>query len=384
MSLQKNTSPDSFRLIIALGVGIFAGSIGIYTVPLQIGALIDSLQLTASETGLLGAIEIAAMSLTMMLISPLLTRFSLRNIAWYGVVFASLSQFSTAFANSYWLLFMLRLCTGIGCGCVFASACAAAASTREPDRNFGWAQTVMNVIFLILFLVLPYSLHFGLHKGLFISLAILLLMTLPLYNFLPDNREESEDNKLKQEKARVVLIVIHIIATVLLNTGLGALWGFVERIGVTNVGLNSETIGIVLSLATLFMIAGSLFAVWLGVRFGRALPLAGAALICALAAMLVTNAQSLIVYAGGLFLYNFAYLFIGPYIIAGIPSSLDSSGRLAATMGGIMFFSYSLGIGTGGYIAEYLSLSGIGILALCSCVISAPLFILVSKKTVIG
>ena len=45
-----------------------------------------------------------------------------------------------------------------------------------------------------------------------------------------------------------------------------------------------------------------------------------------------------------------------------------------------MFFSYSVGIGTGGVIAELISLGGIGYLAFCTCLLAAPLFFLVCKE----
>lgn len=378
MAEVKQSQESSFWLVAALGVGLFSGSMGVYLVPIQIGALIDGLQLSESETGLLGAVEVASMSLTAIAISSRLATWSRSRTAIYGVLLAALCEFFTGFVNSVSLLFPLRVF--VGCGFVFAAVCAAAASTSEPDRNFGWAQAVMNVLFFIVFLIAPYSLAFGHHRGLFLTLAAIMLLTLPLYRFLINGNVKLEPQDTSASRAGKLLIETHILATVLLNIGLGALWGFVERIGTHNIGLSPETIGTVLSMATLFMIAGSLFAAWLGVRIGRAIPMATATVLCAVAAMLVTNADSLPIYAGGLFLYNAAYLFLGPYIIAGTAAALDPSGRLAAAMGGIMFFSYSVGIGTGGFIAELISLAGIGILALCTCLLAAPLFAIVSMR----
>jgi hypothetical protein len=110
------------------------------------------------------------------------------------------------------------------------------------------------------------------------------------------------------------------------------------------------------------------------------IPLAVASVICGIAALVVGYSEILVTYALGIFVYNMAYLFMGPYIIAGTSAALDPSGRLASAMGGIMFLSYSVGIGMGGIISDAISLSGIGILALVTCLLAAPLFAIVSLR----
>ena len=366
--------------IAAIGVGLFAGSLGIYMVPLQIGALIEGLGLAESRAGILGAAEVGAMSLTAIIISPFLSSWSRSRTAVLGVLFAAACELLTAFSQEMALLLPLRIAVGIGCGCAFAGACSSAASSTEPDRNFGIGQGIMNSIFFVLFLVVPYSMTYGIHRGLFLSLMLILLLTLPMYRYFINAPGSTDGEITGKASIRWSLAGLHILATILVNVGLGALWAFVERMGTQNVGLSVEEMGRVLSMATIFMVSGSLFAAWLGTRLGRAVPLALASVICAVAAVMVTRASTLELFATGLFIYNFFYLFIGPYIIAGTASALDPSGRLAAAMGGVMFFSYSVGIGTGGFIAELVSLSGIGNLALVSCLLAAPLFVFVSIR----
>lgn len=319
------------------------------------------------------------MSLTAIIISPKLASWSRRRTIMAGVVLAASCEILTAFASSLFVFFPLRFGVGVGCGFVFGSICAVAGSSGNPERLLGWGQSIMNLMFLFMFLIVPYTLGYGHHKGLFVFLGIVLLATLPIYRYLDDKKAGFIEIERPAHLKAFTLITMYLLAVVLLNVGLGALWGFVERMGTNNVGLSQLTIGRVLSMATLFMISGSLFAAWLGSRIGRTIPVVTATLICAMAAILVSSAETLMIYAGGLFLYNLAYLFLGPYTIAGISSALDPSGRLAAAVGGIMFFSYSVGIGTGGFIAELISLNGIGYLAFCSCLLAAPLFFLVCR-----
>ena len=48
--------------------------------------------------------------------------------------------------------------------------------------------------------------------------------------------------------------------------------------------------------------------------------------ICGIASYATAIAPSIPVYLAGLFLYGFAYLFLGPYLIVGVSSQLDPSG----------------------------------------------------------
>ena len=202
-----------------------------------------------------------------------------------------------------------------------------------------------------------------------------MMLSFPLYRLLPDEGATVQDSDVLPSVHQNVGIhvLIHVIAIVLLNLGLGALWGFLERVGV-QIGLSTETIGAVLSASTIAMISGSMFAGWLAVRVGRAVPMLLASVFCGVSALGVMTAETLFVYAAAVMLYGVAYLFLGPYIIVGVGSALDSSGRLAPACGGIMFLSYSIGIGGGGYIVDAFSYPAIGWAAFVSCVVSGVLF----------
>ena len=372
--------PITLGAVLAIGLALFSGSMGIYMVPIQIGALMDGLGFSASQAGVLGSLEVAAMSLTAIVAAPSLARWPLPAAAAFGALLAGICEILSGFAASYTLLIVLRALVGLGCGLLFGSAASASASTTRPDSNFAWGQAVMNGLFMGLFLVAAYAMGFGQQRGLFLLIGALMILAAPLYRSLPVAAEPQERDTTAARGMNFALVGLHILATVLLNVGLGAVWGFAERIGTRNVGLSAEAVGVVLSIAALFMIVGSLFAAWLGVRWGRGRPMAVAAIVCALAALLTTGAEDPWEFAAGLFILNAAYLFLGPYIIAGTSSALDPSGRLASAMAGVMFLSYSTGIALGGFIAEHIGLSSIGWLALVTCLMAAPIFAHVSRR----
>jgi MFS family permease len=357
-----------------VGVAILNGNLGVYAVPFQIGAWMDGLHFSASQSGLLGTVEIAAMSITAILVAPLMPRRSPASVAMAGAIVAIVAQLVTASIDQYALLAIARGVVGLGSGLVFASVVAAVAVTRDPDRLMGLGLAVMNLLFMVVFVLIPYALLWHLHRGLFVALAALMIVSIPAFRLLPDRVVADEHGGVRTPPVGVGFhVAVHFTAIVLLNAGLGALWGFVERVGV-QIGLTGETIGTILSASTGAMIVGSLFAGWLGVRVGRAIPMLVASVLCGAAAFAVMTADTLMVYAASVMVYGAAYLFISPYIIVGMSSALDPSGRLAPACGGAMFLSYSVGIGGGGVIADTLSFSAIGWIAAVACVASGLLF----------
>lgn len=364
-----------------MGVSLTIGSLGVWMAPFQIGALMDGLKFSASQSGLIGTVEIAAMSLTAILVTRLLTKWSCSQIAIFGALFAAVCQLVSAFVDDLTVLSGLRLLVGIGCGLIFGSMCASAARSDNPDSDFAWAQALMNVIYFVLFVITPYVLIYGQYRGLFVSYAVLTVLAIPFFRLLsPGVKGEEQAQNIEIPKENRVLIVLNICAAAIFSMAVGALWGYIERMGVDNVGLSITEIGLLLSISVIFMFAGSVVAGALGLRFGRAVPLVVASMACGVAVLMAAITESYWVYASGLMLYSFWYLFITPYIIAGTSSELDPSGRLASAMGGIMFLFYSIGIGVGGFVVEHSSLSAIGWFGLLLCAVSAALFLVISIR----
>jgi MFS family permease len=172
----------------------------------------------------------------------------------------------------------------------------------------------------------------------------------------------------------VAILALGIVA---LNVGLGAEWSFAERIG-REIGLGAEQTGYVLSACTIAMIAGSATAGLMGNRFGYRRPLVVGSLVCGLACYCTATATGLVEYAIGSLTYNFCYLMLGPFTVVGVPSTLDSSGRLAAAAGGLMWLAYAVGVTAGGLIADTASIKSIGTMALTACILAATAFARVS------
>ena len=101
-------------LIVKLGLGMSVGALGIWMAPIQKGALMDGLGYSASQSGLLGSIEIFAMSTTAILVSPINFQVALFRDGNKRDCICIDFQLLSVTSGSYPILFIYRLLTGIG------------------------------------------------------------------------------------------------------------------------------------------------------------------------------------------------------------------------------------------------------------------------------
>lgn len=377
--MSRSNAPSPW----AVGALMFAALMGVYVAPVQVGALIDALKLTAGRSGFLGTAELAAMSITAIVVAPLLGRVSSARMVLAGLLLAAAFEGMTSLIVNFPLLLIVRCTTGIGCGLVFGATAAAVSTTSAPDRLMGLGQAIANVLFLLLFLALPSVVTSYGSRGLFIVLGIAIALTLIAARSLRRQPRHAKSHVDGTRRSKSVVVSLYCFGVVLLNVGLGALWGFVERIGL-HVGLTSQQVGLALSACTVAMIGGSLVAGWIANRWGRTSPVIIGTLACGIGAYITANAGSAPVYIVALLFYGFAYLFLGPYLIVGLPSQLDTSGRLAAVAGGTMWLSYSVGLTVGGLISDRTSLTMIGVFALATSTAAAAVFVFVVSTKALG
>ena len=366
--------------ICATGSLLFVGLIGVFAVPFQIGALIDGPKLSATLAGVLGTAELAAMSLTSILIAPVLGRIPLRWCALAGIGLAVVGEGSTALTANTWLLSSARMMTGIGSGAVLAATTAIIATGAAPDAVMGLGLTFANVVFFALFLLTPRVLTAFDYQGLFVMLALFVLLAGASLPWLPGPRRRQPVAKDVSpestiDRPRAIILVGGVL---LLNVGLGAVWSFAERMG-HQIGLSGQHIGEILSGCSIAMTAGSFGAGLVGDRFGHQGPLVVGSILCGIGCYATAMATGPTGYTAGLLVYNFCYLMIGPFVIVGVPSRLDASGRLAAAVGGFMWLAYAAGVSAGGLITDHASIKGIGTFALGGCLVAALAFFYVAR-----
>ena len=149
--------------------------------------------------------------------------------------------------------------------------------------------------------------------------------------------------------------VTAMIAFSVISITQNAVWSLSERIGLKT-GLTLKTVGLILGIATIAGIAGSGFAAWLGIRWGRRLPLFLGISASTVAMVMIAAIFEPVSFTANQVIWGVAYAFMAPYMM-GVAAALDPLGRWTATAAGVMMGASALGPVIGGiFINQGLAL----------------------------
>ncbi len=363
-----SASRDPRTLLWAAAGAVIVGLLGFNTLPLLVGAVMDGLGFDERQAGLLGSMEIGAMAAASLFLAPRVDVLSQRGVALVSVAVVAGAHLLSAFADGFALLMGMRLVAGIGEGCIYATANAVIAGSRDPDRLYARVTVVSALVAAVLFVAIPNAIGAWAQRGAFGSLSCVAVLCVPLLLWLPRSIAPGTPGELLGVGLRRGPSLMVLAAAFVLSVGQGAIWTFVERIG-GHVGLSIDAIGVVLAVTTLAGISGAVLAAWLGTRFGRTLPLTSG--ICAVAAssMVLGYAATPVAYIGAELVYNTAYLFVSPFLL-GTAAAVDPRGRVAAATGGVVLVGGALGPAVAGVVVAWGSFPPLGWLVLGCCAVA--------------
>jgi predicted MFS family arabinose efflux permease len=294
--------------------------------PAIVGALVTGSGLTPQEAGLVISAELGAMALvtfsTLWWMRFWNWRTAIRSCLVLMVLgnIASSQSVDSGTALAFW-----RFVSGLGSGSVIILCMVTIGQTRQRERNYGWWVVGQLVLGAIGLKVLPGLLpHYGL-ESVYLFLALVSAAMLPLASLLPTTGAAG-DRPQGNRRAYWLVSVAGLAAVVLFYISLGGVWAYVERIA-DRAGMAPQSIGDALTIATLFGIAGSLAATWIGGRWGSLAPLVLGYAMLGGSIALLQSPLSGSTYLLATSVFKFAWTFALPFLLASIAAH-DASGRL--------------------------------------------------------
>ncbi|MDN7428653.1 MFS transporter [Burkholderia sp. AU16741] len=341
---MKTLSPDTARspdgraptfarsTLVALVAFAAITPLLLLVAPAVAGRLATQLGLSASQVGTYFFVELGAFSLATVPSYLWLGRIDARRVAAFAIALFGAGNLLTAlWMPGFAALLALRAVTALGGGSLMVLCMTSAATSTNSDRVYGlWVvgQLIAGAIGLF---VLPHVFAaFGL-RALYVALAALALLAAPLSRGFPSSlgmRPASVRSEAPHTPRRFVVLAIGAVLTFYL--AIGSVWTFASR-AAADAGLDPQSTGNVLAIASVIGIAGAALASCAGGRLARrALLAAGYAL---LAASLVALAamHDAAGYSAAIFVFKFAWTFVLPFILATV-AQIDASGRLVATL----------------------------------------------------
>lgn len=330
-----------------LGFSLFMG------MPILVGALVDDFGFSEEQVGYLASADLGGMFVASLVTSLLVTRVNRRMLASAGIAVAILCNVLSLNENAFQNLLPIRFLAGTGAGLAYAIAVAVLAGSHNTARNYTFlifGQVLTNA--LILYTFPQISGKWG-ANGIFVAYCAVFSTGLLFALWLPRYFDANEQERVSRaEGVRThfpsYLSWLCLVAVFGFYFMIGAYWAFIERIGVS-LGYDSEFIGLVLAVFTVFSLIGCVTAYWLSRRFGQSRPLLGALLIMAVALYLHTPGIDVIVYFIGLVAIFLLWNFIDIYQLGTI-ANIDHSGRYAALLPAGQGLSMAAGPATGGFL----------------------------------
>ena len=277
-------------------------------------------------------------------------------------------------AGSLYLLAGLRVIAGAGLGLAYAAAAMAAAATANPDRVLGYGVTAGLLAIVVLLPGFAMVVAAAGYKGGYAALGVLVIFLLPVMGWL-DRGEARPAGPHTAPALPGRPLAGLLLCITLFNIGSGAIWSFSERIG-RQAGLSLEEAGVIIAAGAFSGVAGSLFAGWLGDRWGRRRPVMLALVLAGLGYVVMSGAADRMGYIAGVNIYWVTYMFLLPLMI-GAGAAMDAGGRAATLAAGTISLTFAVGPACGGYIATWFSYAAIGWFSCALCLLAALAFSLV-------
>ena len=333
-------SIKTVALIVLLGA---FGAAVLLEAPVLVGALVSQLGFTETQAGYLMSADLGGMGLASLPALWWVRHVNWRTVARIAMICIIAGNIGTVFVTEFEIFFLLRLFTGTCAGTCMVLCVVSIHLMKDPDRVFGFL-IMGNLLFqtisiMVLSRLLPI---FGIGFA-YITIAVAMLIFLFFVKYLPAQGKHviKSRNDLSVEHWRLFWAVLGLLAMLVYYIGVTGVWAYIERIG-DNAGFSGARIGTALAISSLLGLAGAGLAAALTSKFGRMFPIIVGHFLTFLGIALLTTSLTYFEYLVAACMFNFAWNFVLPYMLACIASA-DNTGRLVASTNGFVGIGLAIG-----------------------------------------
>jgi MFS transporter, DHA1 family, inner membrane transport protein len=325
--------------------------------PSFVGALTDVLGLSAQRTGLLASADLAGIAL-----ATASAPWWLREVSWRRAALASLLAFlalnlACLGVTDFWSLLVLRLLAGLAAGTAFAIALVGVIDTHNADRNTGLMvcmQVIVGAAGVYALDAVPAAWRLN---AVYLYIIVWLFPTLALgWRHFPNNPGDRPNQGTLEWRKLAGRGMVVILGGLLYWLMIGAVWGYLEGVA-REAGLTLSQIGEALSIGLVVSLIGSFGSAWIGLRFGRAIPLIVTAIFQIACLYLLTRLSHYKSPIVAFYIINTVFQIFWSYVIAYfiiVFNDVDPSGRFVTFYGTTCHF----GLAVGPYVGALLIVNG--------------------------
>ncbi len=375
--MDRNAPVAVLTACVVSIVGVF----GLMTMPMIVGVYEDVLGFSREQGTLISVAEVSGGALASILAMFWINRINWRVALTFALVCIIAGNLITTTQTDANIITLLRFAVGFfGQGTAFAIGISIIGNTHDPDRNFGFviaAQVAFGVV--TLFTLRPLVEQYQSIGGMYVPLVAIAAATFLLIKFVPAGSAHRETSTDEKPAGSIALPLTGLLAMLIWCCGLGAMWAFIERIGVDG-GLESVLALRALGISTTVAITGALGAAALAAKgVNRFMPLTIALVMQMVMAWLLQGEMNWIEMAIKASVFQIFWNMTGPFFMGAIAAS-DKSGKISVLIPAAQTSGFFIGPIVVGLFLERAGLAAVNYVTITFCLASLIIFIPLSAK----
>lgn len=356
--INKNNSvafpkaaPDSMLARLLLAFLATAGLFYVNIMPALVDGLVEGLNFTNKEAGLVGSSNVYGAAVGALLIVFLISRINWRTAAWIFLSGLIIIDIASIFIGDAQLLTALRFFHGFIGGMLVGTGFAVIARTNQPDRTFGMLLGVQYGLGGLGIMVIPPLVPEYGTPILFITLIGFSAVTALMLPFIDDYPiDTTTTNSVEHQTSAIKLqpLGLTLLALFLFQAANMAVFAYIIGLG-KSFGLDPAFIMPVLGAASWVGVLGALLVVVFSTRYGRFFPVLTGMMLTLAATWLLHFSGSQLAFIIANCAVGITWAFIIAYLL-GMSAEFDKAGRMAA-LGG---FASKMGLASGPFVAALI------------------------------
>lgn len=309
--------------------------------PAFVQGLIEYMQYTEEQAGLIASAEMFGVAITAIGINFILNRFNWRVLLTLFLILSGAGNFLSLLMDDSNSLMIMRFVTGLGSGGLMVFSFIMMGLTSRADRNLGYMLVAVLGYGALGLLIMPTAFNLVGVEGVLLFLGLFCLSGLIFVGNLPCSHQANEAETDTENKYTILTRLITLVGVLFYYTAIGLVWVYMFVLGVES-GIAEQTVANGLTVSQFAGLLGASIAILFEKRYGRALPLAIGIIGGGFGIGLLLDVPSAINFVIGVCIFNALWNLTVPYLMA-LLSDFDNKGRMVTFGVTLQFIGYAIG-----------------------------------------
>ena len=306
---------------------LWIGSTGLLilgVIPILFGALHAEKRINLGELGLIVTVETLLIGVSCALSARLFSARNLRVKCTILLLLLAALDYAVSLADSANMILIDRALAGLAEGAMVAVSIELIARSRHAERLGGFFLAMQALAQGLLALGLAWWIvpKTGANGG-FLALGIVCLISIGVALLVPTEYGDMPKHSATMDGVFTLRAILALFMIVLFFMFVIAIWTFLEPLG-GKVGIDPQTVGVLVSVSLFVQAAASLAAAWLEAFIDYRLGIIGCAVVGLIAAGILGASPTLLMFCIAALTISFVWMFIVPFMI-GMTLKADST-----------------------------------------------------------